>query len=69
MTAIFNEEQIGILKKIGIRIDFNSDMSADEVEDYVDRVSEYLQLYGFSDDGLNKEGLICEDILNLIADI
>lgn len=69
MTAVFNKEQIDMLKKIGVRTDFNSDMSVDEVEEYVDKISEYLQLYGLSDNGLNKDGQICEDILNLIADI
>ena len=69
MTVIFNKEQIDILKKVGVRTDFNSDMSVNEVEEYVDKISKYLQLYGLSDNGLNKEGQICEDILNLIADI
>lgn len=69
MTAVFNKEQIDMLKKIGMRTDFNSDMSVNEVEEYVDKISEYLQLYGLSDNGLNKDGQICEDILNLIADI
>lgn len=69
MTAVFNKEQVDMLKKIGIRTDFNSDMSVDEVEEYVEKISEHLQSYGLSDNGLNKDGQICEDILNLIADI
>ncbi len=44
-------------------------MSADEVEEFVDNVSEYMQLHGISENGLNEEGQMCEDILNLIADI
>lgn len=69
MIAAFSKEQIGLLKKVGVRTDFNSDMSADEVEEFVDNVSEYMQLHGISENGLNEEGQMCEDILNLIADI
>ena len=69
MIASFSKEQVGLLKKVGVRTDFNSDMSADEVEEFVDNVSEYMQLHGISENGLNEEGQMCEDILNLIADI
>ncbi len=69
MIADFNKEQIDLLKKVGVRTDFNSDMSTDEVEEFVDNVSEYMQLHGISDNGLNEAGQMCEDILNLIADI
>ena len=69
MTANFSKEQKAMLEKIGVRSSFDSDMSLDEVESFVDKVSEYLQLHGLSDNGLNKEGQICEDILNLVADV
>ena len=69
MTANFSKEQKAMLEKIGVRSSFDSDMSVDEVESFVDKVSEYLQLHGLSDNGLNKEGHICEDILNLAADV
>ncbi len=69
MTANFSKEQKAMLEKIGVRSSFDSDMSEDEVESFVDKVSEHLQLHGFSDNGLNKEGQICEDILNLVADV
>lgn len=69
MIAYFNSEQINILKKIGVRTEFNSDMSVNEVEEFINKVSEYLQTHGLSDDGLNREGQICEDILNIVADV
>ena len=69
MTVIFSKEQKAMLEKLGVRSSFDSDMSVDEVESFVDKVSEYLQLHGLSDNGLNKEGQICEDILNLVADV
>lgn len=69
MTVNFSKEQKAMLEKVGVRSSFDSDMSEDEVESFVDKVSEYLQLHGFSDNGLNKEGQICEDILNLVADV
>lgn len=69
MTVNFSKEQKAMLEKIGVRSSFDSDMSVDEVESFVDKVSEYLQLHGLSDNGLNKEGQICEDILNLVADV
>ena len=69
MTANFSKEQKAMLEKVGVRSSFDSDMSEDEVESFVDKVSEYLQLHGLSDNGLNKEGQICEDILNLIAEV
>ena len=69
MTANFSKEQKAMLEKIGVRSSFDSDMSVDEVESFVDKISEHLQLHGLSDNGLNKEGQICEDILNLVADV
>ena len=69
MTVIFSKEQKAMLEKVGVRSSFDSDMSENEVESFVDKVSEYLQLHGLSDNGLNKEGQICEDILNLVADV
>ena len=69
MTANFSKEQKAMLEKIGVRSSFDSDMSVDEVESFVDKISEHLQLHGLSDNGLNKEGKICEDILNLVADV
>ena len=69
MPANFRKEQKAMLEKIGVRSNFDSDMSEDEVESFVDKISEYLQLHGLSDNGLNKDGQICEDILNLIADV
>lgn len=69
MTVNFSKEQKAMLEKVGVRSSFDSDMSEDEVESFVDKISEYLQLHGLSDNGLNKEGQICEDILNLIADV
>ena len=69
MTANFSKEQKAMLEKVGVRSSFDSDMSENEVESFVDKVSEYLQLHGLSDNGLNKEGQICEDILNLVADV
>ena len=44
-------------------------MKDSEVEKFVDKVSDHLQMSGLTDNGLNHEGQICEDILNLIADI
>ena len=69
MTAQFNSEQKSLLKKIGLSDNFNSDMKDSEVEKFVDKVSDHLQMSGLTDNGLNYEGQICEDILNLIADI
>ncbi len=69
MTANFSKEQKAMLEKIGVRSSFDSDMSEDEVESFVDKISEHLQLHGLSDNGLNKDGQICEDILNLVADV
>ena len=69
MTANFSKEQKAMLEKIGVRSSFDSDMSVDEVESFVDKISEHLQLHGLSDNGLNKDGQICEDILNLVADV
>lgn len=69
MTADFNYEQKKLLNKIGVRTDFNSDMSDDEAADFIDKVSEYLQLHGLTDDGVNEVGKLCESILDIIADI
>ena len=69
MTAQFNSEQKSLLKKIGLSDNFNSDMKDSEVQKFVDKVSDHLQMSGLTDNGLNHEGQICEDILNLIADI
>ena len=40
LTAEFNDEQKSVLKKINVRTDFNSDMSADEVEEYINSLKQ-----------------------------
>ncbi len=69
MKANFNIAQTKLLKKIGLNPTFDSSMSEDDVEAFVNIVSDYLQDHGFSDTELNSDGKICEEILNLIADI
>lgn len=62
----FNENQIYFMKNIGISINFD-DISDDDYFEIEEKISKYLQIKGFNDDySINRDGEICESILDLL---
>lgn len=63
----FTKNQIEFMNKIGISINFDTDISDDDYEIIEDKVSDYLQKKGFNDDYFTTEdGKMCESILDMI---
>jgi hypothetical protein len=70
MKLNFNEEQIALLKEIGLNLNFTSSLSEDDIFEIDDRVADHLINYGIGeDDKPNHIGLICESILEVLSDL
>lgn len=62
----FSENQIEFMKKIGISINFDNASDNNQIE-IEEKVSDYLQKKGFNEDySPNKDGEICESILDML---
>ena len=68
MKLKWNREQLGMLNKIGFNFDPSKDLSDAEYFVLDERVSEYLMMSGFDEDAPNKEGLICESIMDILSE-
>ncbi|MDF2821256.1 MAG: hypothetical protein K0R15_1697 [Clostridiales bacterium] len=70
MKLNFNEEQIALLKEIGLNLNFTSSLSEDDIFEIDDRVADHLINYGIGEDDMpNHIGLICESILEVLSDL
>lgn len=68
MKLKFNNEQLELLKKIGFDFDVTKNLSSDEYFEMDEKVSDYLAYYGINkNDEVNKIGLICESILDILS--
>lgn len=65
----FNKEQINLLKEIGVMLE-DREYSDSEIISIDNKVTECFQQEGIEkDDKLNKKGLICESILDVISEL
>ncbi|MBO7251397.1 MAG: hypothetical protein J6V25_02100 [Oscillospiraceae bacterium] len=65
--GFFSEEQMELMKRIGISIDFSKPLRDNHLEQIEEKVSEHLQLKGFDKDySPTADGRICEAILDMI---
>lgn len=63
----FNENQIEFMKKIGISINFNDNLSDSDYDLIEEKVSDYLQKNGFDENyEPTEEGTMCEAILDML---
>ena len=69
---IFNKEQIDLMKKIGVNINFEVDELTDnEILEIDEKVSVHLMTHGFTGDNYDPtpDGLICEQIMDTLGEI
>ena len=63
----FTENQIKFMKSIGVSVPSFQTLSASDVEQIEDKVSEHLQIKGFNADySINESGKMCESILDIL---
>ncbi len=63
----FNKDQIKLLNKIGVSIDFSKDLTDADYESIEESVSSYLQKNGFDKNYQpTEEGMVCESILDML---
>jgi hypothetical protein len=62
---MFDSNEIEFMKKIGINIDFDKDLSEENSDKIEELVSDYLQIYGFDENyDITNNGILCESILD-----
>jgi hypothetical protein len=66
MKYLFNDAQKEIIKKVGY--DPDKDYDDNEVEEFVEKIADYLMDHGFDKDYVaNEIGNICEDIITILT--
>lgn len=62
---MFDSNEIEFMKKIGININFDKDLSEEDSDKIEELVSDYLQIYGFDENyDITNNGILCESILD-----
>ncbi|AGI38489.1 hypothetical protein ODU73_000417 [Thermoclostridium stercorarium] len=70
MVIKFNEEQLKIIKKLGLNYDLIQDLSDDECAELEEKVGDYYTLHCLDENyEPNEEGRICESILDLLSEL
>lgn len=65
----FSKEQIDFIHKIGLKIDFEKELSDDDYIDIEEQVGLKLQISGFDkNDNVTEIGKMCESILDKLND-
>lgn len=69
MKLKFNDEQKKLLKKIVPHVNMEKDLTDDEIIEIIDKTGDYLNLQCLDEEYKpNKEGWLCYDILDDIAE-
>lgn len=68
MKIPFNQDQLNLLKIIGFDFDIAANLTSKQIVEIIEKVSEYLQLYGMGNNGLKPVGIDCENLLDFLAD-
>jgi predicted NUDIX family phosphoesterase len=66
MIFYFPKEQAEFLQEV-LKVDVSMDFSDDEQLELEDKLSDYLQTHGLTNDEENEIGTMCADILTFIA--
>lgn len=70
MKLTFNDEQRKLLNKIVPNINLDSDLTDDELIEMEDELGDHLTLHCLNKEyEPNREGVICEDLLEILANI
>lgn len=69
MKPIFTVQQVQMMKRIGLSLDFDS-LSEDDYVKIEETVGDYLERYGLDEKYQpNKDGRICEAILDRLSSV
>ncbi len=69
MKMTFTEKQWDVLRSAGLSFDPGEDISDDQLFEMDEKVSDYLVNHGVSGDEVNATGVVCESILDAIAEM
>jgi hypothetical protein len=70
MKLNFNEEQVELIKKLDLDFDASGELSDDEIFEIDEKISDYFASHGLGDnDKVNKIGLVCESIMDILGDL
>ena len=70
MKITFKNEQIELIKKIGVPFDITKDLTDDEICEIEEIIGDYHVLNTLDEDYKpNKEGEICLDILQILGEL
>ncbi len=70
MKLTFSDEQRKLLNKIVPNINLDSDLTDDELIEMEDELGDHLTLHCLNGDyEPNREGVVCEDLLEILGNI
>lgn len=69
MRLDFNNEQLKLLENMEFDFDVSGNLSEEELEVLDESVSDYLVTHGLDGDDVNQVGIVCESILDMIAEL
>lgn len=69
MLIKWNEEQKKILSELSLSFDVNQSLTDDQILEVDEKIMDYFQSNCICSDCINAEGIICESIIDLIADL
>lgn len=69
MRLDFNNKQLKLLENMEFDFDVSGNLSEEELEVLDESVSDYLVTHGLDGDDVNHVGIVCESILDMIAEL
>ena len=69
MRLEFNNKQLRLLEDMKFDFDVSGNLSEEELEELDESVSDYLSTHGLDGDDVNEIGIVCESILDMIAEL
>lgn len=69
MKMVFTEKQLDVLGNAGLSFSPGDDLSDDQLFEMDEKVSDYLVDHGIDGDEINEIGVVCESILDAIAEM
>lgn len=70
MKLSFNNEQVDLLKQMNFKFDFRAELNDDQILELDEKVSDYFALNGLdSSSEVNQIGIICESIIDMLAEL
>ena len=65
----FSGKQLDVLQSVGLSFDISGDISTHQLLEIDEKVSPYFAHHGIKGDDVNEVGIVCESILDIIAEL